>query len=318
MHFAVMPVFPPPRPRLPLLDGPLLPRLILLRLLLFRPFATGLIVLISIILLVGAAAQPSASRQIGASRFALAAVTDGRGRPVVDVGADDFMIEEAGQAREILSVRVADYPVVVVVDNGTAGRSDFLWIQKAVTRLLERLGPRPVGLVTIGGPPKLVASFEDDRAVVLERLASIEAAAASDSRPLAGAVLAAETIRASGAFFSAILVIAASPIESSNHADQEVAAPLIDSGAVMHVVLNQTSIGASDARLRTLARQTHGEFTPIYTSGSYQPAVDRLADRLTTEMLVEYLVPVGSRPLDVKIGVRLPGARVRGLGVAPQ
>jgi hypothetical protein len=51
---------------------------------------------------------------------------------------------------------------------------------------------------------------------------------------------------------------------------------------------------------------------------SYQPAFDRLAARLTTELLLEYIVPIGSKPADVKIGVRLPGARVRGLGVAPR
>jgi hypothetical protein len=35
-------------------------------------------------------------------------------------------------------------------------------------------------------------------------------------------------------------------------------------------------------------------------------------------MMIEYLVPVGSRPKDVKIGVRIIGARVRGLGVTPR
>ena len=45
---------------------------------------------------------------------------------------------------------------------------------------------------------------------------------------------------------------------------------------------------------------------------------DRLADRLTSEMMIEYLVPVGSKANDVKVGVRLAGAKVRGLGVAPR
>jgi hypothetical protein len=35
-------------------------------------------------------------------------------------------------------------------------------------------------------------------------------------------------------------------------------------------------------------------------------------------MMIEYLVPVGSKPSDVKVGVRIVGARVRGLGVAPR
>ena len=36
--------------------------------------------------------------------------------------------------------------------------------------------------------------------------------------------------------------------------------------------------------------------------------LDRLADRLTSEMMIEYLVPVGSKPKDVKVGVRIVGA----------
>jgi hypothetical protein len=70
--------------------------------------------------------------------------------------------------------------------------------------------------------------------------------------------------------------------------------------------------------IRSLAEQTHGEFTAIYSAASYQAALDRLADRLTTEMMIEYLVPPGSKPIDVRVGVRIPGAHVRGLGVAPR
>jgi hypothetical protein len=69
---------------------------------------------------------------------------------------------------------------------------------------------------------------------------------------------------------------------------------------------------------RSIAQQMHGDYTEIYASPSYQPALDRLVTRLTSELLVEYIVPVGSKPLDVTIGVRIPGARVRGLGVAPR
>ena len=47
--------------------------------------------------------------QTGSSRVSLAVVTDPRNRPVVDIGADDFVIQEAGAAREVLSVRPADY-----------------------------------------------------------------------------------------------------------------------------------------------------------------------------------------------------------------
>jgi hypothetical protein len=151
----------------------------------------------------------------------------------------------------------------------------------------------------------------------------VQPAEAEEGRPLEGAALAATTIRATGALFSAIVVVTATPAEEGGPAADGLMAPIIDSGTVMHVIVESASrssdsVSASRSLLRGLAGQTHGDFTPIYAAASYQPAIDRLATRLTTELLIEYIVPVGSRANDVKIGVRLPGARVRGLGVAPR
>jgi hypothetical protein len=68
--------------------------------------------------------------------------------------------------------------------------------------------------------------------------------------------------------------------------------------------------------IRALTDQTHGQFMTIYSAASYQVALDRLADRLSAEMMIQYIVPKGAPGAsDVKVGVRLPGARVHGLGV---
>src|SRR4051812_14231695 len=84
-----------------------------------RPIIAGhVLVLILAIVAAASAAAQSSEPQTGASRVALASVTDPRNRPLVDVSADDFVIQEAGTAREILSVRPADYPIVVLLDTG--------------------------------------------------------------------------------------------------------------------------------------------------------------------------------------------------------
>ena len=43
--------------------------------------------------------------------------------------------------------------------------------------------------------------------------------------------------------------------------------------------------------------------------------VFELADRLAIELMIQYLVPAGPKVGDVRVGVRMPGARVVGLGV---
>src|SRR5471032_522170 len=148
---------------------------------------------------VSAPAQAGAADpQTGASRVALASVTDPRNRPLVDVSADDFVIQEAGSAREILSVRPADYPIVVLLDTGSEARADFPLMQKAAAHFIERIGQRPIALGTFGGPPKMLTTFEDERQDVLTRLAAMTAEPSAGSLLLQCAGLGGETIRATG------------------------------------------------------------------------------------------------------------------------
>jgi hypothetical protein len=208
-----------------------------------------------------------------------------------------------------------------MLDTGKGGHADFPQMRKAVAHFIELIGQRPLALGTFGKSPKLVTTFEDDRETVMARLDELEADATAESVLLDGAALAGETIRSTGTLFSAIVVLSATPVDASSDAPESIA-PVVDSGAILHVIANRSisSGGSVRARpaLRGLAEQTRGEYTTIYSAASYQAALDRLADRLTNELMIEYLVPVGSKPNDVKVGVRLIGARVRGLGVAPK
>jgi hypothetical protein len=263
--------------------------------------------------------------QTGASRTALAIVSDARNRPIVDVGADDFVIQESGQPREVLSVRVADYPIVVMLDNGVDARGDFGLMRKSVERFIERLGPRPVAIGVLSDPPRMLTTFEDDREKTISELETIEVSPTAESAMLQGAAVGGEAIRATGSLFAALVILSATPFDATHGNIDRIVAPIVDSRAVLHVIANRNTLlmgrpgqVRSGQVLRSIADQTRGEFTVIYSPASYQAAVDKLTERLTTELMVEYLVPVGSKPLDAKVGVRLPGAKVRGLGVAPK
>jgi hypothetical protein len=268
--------------------------------------------------------SPTADSQTGASRVALATVLDAKNHPILDVGIDDFVIQESGAAREVLSVRPADYPIVLLLDTGLDARGDFQMIRKAAAHFLERIGQRPVAIGTLGGTPTLVAGLDDERDAVVTKLAALDAPTNAPSALLRGAALAADTIRATGALFSAIVILSSSSLDASGGSPDPMIASIIDSNAILHVVANravQATAGSGfrpAAALRALAEQSRGEFTTIYSAASFQSALDTLAERLTSELMIEYIVPVGSKPNDVKVGVRLVGARVRGLGVAPK
>jgi hypothetical protein len=285
--------------------------------------------MMSFMLVLAAAAamlgQSSADEsQTGASRVALVTVADPRGRPLLDVSADDFVIQEAGTAREILSVRPADYPIVLMIDSGIDAGPDLPMIRKAATHFIERIGQRPLAIGTFGGEPKLLTALDDDRETVMAALAALDPDANARSALMQGASLAAETIRRTGALFSAIIVLSSSSLDASQGPPDPMIASIIDSNAILHVIADRAAQATAGggyrptATVRALAQQSRGEFTTIYSAASFQAALDRLAERLTSELMIEYLVPVGSKPADVKLGVRIVGARVRGLGVAPK
>ena len=248
----------------------------------------------------------------------LATVVDGRGRPIVDIEADDVVVRETGQSRDILAVRVADYPIAVVLDNGPGGARDLEAIRRAAAWFIGRIGHRPIA-IAVADPPRLIASFDDERAVVLERLQTIKAGGSSEGL-FQAVVTAARAIQEAGAPFAAILLISAAPVGST---PAGFLTPILDSLAAVHIVVNGNPPGdASDPRarpletLRTLADQTRGELTVIFSPASYQVALDRLADRLAPELMIEYLVPsASSHGNDVSLGVRIPGARVNAKGV---
>lgn len=269
----------------------------------------------------------SALQQTGASRTALVIVEDPRARrPIVDVGADDFVVQEGTNTREILSVRPGDYPIVVLIDTGADARADLPAMRKAVARFVERIGQRPVALGTFGDPPAMITTFDDERRDLTEKLDAIAVGESGGSLLLQGAALGARTLTPFQSLFSAIVVLSASATDDSRPTADDLVGPIVNSGAMLHVIANRSAQAASAERassatatlLRTVVEQTRGQFRTIYTAASYEAALDQLAERLTSELMIEYLVPVQSKAGDVKVGVRMPGVTVRGLGVAPK
>src|SRR5580765_4800779 len=59
----------------------------------------------------------AATQAQASGRILLATVVDVTGKAQVDFGVDDFVIQEGGDAREVLDVHVADYPVIVLIDD---------------------------------------------------------------------------------------------------------------------------------------------------------------------------------------------------------
>ena len=260
--------------------------------------------------------------QSGASRVVLASVTDAQSRPLTNLSEDDFVVREGGSPREVFAVRLADYPIAVLLDNGPG--ADFDAVRRSATRFIARIGrDRPVVIGALATPQVLLTTFDDDRARVNAALDALQPEPQGRPLFLAGIARATALIGATQSPFAAVVVISATDPGAPADAGVELMAPIIDSRAAVHVVARAAAGGAGDpagtagAALRDVSAQTRGQFTAIYSAASYQSAVDRLADRLSAEMMIEFIEPPdGARSDDVKVGVRVPGSQVRGLGVS--
>ena len=66
-------------------------------------------------------------------RTLLATIVDSAGRTQVDFGIDDFVVDDGGE-REVIDARIADYPVVVLVDERNRIR-EVKTAERAATRV---------------------------------------------------------------------------------------------------------------------------------------------------------------------------------------
>jgi len=267
------------------------------------------------------------AQQIANARVVLATVTDSTNQAVVDLGPDDFLIEEQGEEREVLSVYVADYPVVVVLDNSLHSQGDIQTLREAAAGFVRRIGRRQVLLATLSDPPTLVGSFADSQADVLDRISELTINPTTILRPVEAVAMAVEAIRSATATpFLAVVVMSAGATPAPQPESKGLLSSILSSGAIVHVVSRGVRSAAPRASgyrpgfegdpLRVLADQTSGRYTTVFSAVSYSAALDQIAGHMATEMMIEYLVPSDSDAgPEVRVGVRVPGARVHGLGV---
>ena len=117
-------------------------------------------------------------------------------------------------------------------------------MRKAVAQFINRVGQRPVALGTFGAQPMMLTTFDDDRQTVLAKLEELTAEAGAGSLLLQGAALAGETMKSTGSLFSAIVIVSATPEDASRGTMEEMAAPIVDSGAAVHVIANRRAPAA--------------------------------------------------------------------------
>jgi hypothetical protein len=252
------------------------------------------------------------------SRLLLVSLIDPNGRPLLDADVDDVVIRDGGHLRDALSVRLADYPIALVVNNGRGADRDLEPIRRATLRFVERVGHRPIALTTTN-PPRVAATFDHGRAFVIEQLDKLRKGGSTDL--FQAMMTAARAVQDTGAPSTAIIVVTADPV---GIVPADFQTTMFNSRAKVHIVTQQKASNRNREirqsavdTLVALVDETHGQLITIHSPDLYQSAMDRLANLLATELMVEYLVPSGeSGGKDVRLGLRISGAKISSWTIA--
>src|SRR5262245_53407835 len=224
-------------------------------------------------------ALPAAhAQQALASRILLATVTVGN-RTTVDVDLDDFVIEEGGAPREVFDVHIADYPLVVLIDD-SAPPEESAAIRESAARFVTRVGERAVAFGTLSGP--LRASFDDEREKVLAEISADRSEASARLKPLDALHDAVRTIGETGSPLAAMVIVSSRPVEPGELESSALLTPILESHVPVHVIARRSPADAGSQGnsgtdvLRDVSNLTRGQYTTIYTPASYSIALDRL------------------------------------------
>lgn len=263
------------------------------------------------------------------TQLLLANAIDRDGNAVLDLSADEFLIEEGGRRCETVDVRPASYPIAIAIDTSGFARGPFLSMRRALHAFLGALSGRQVALYTFGAPPNRVVEFTTDLARLERAVDTVFASPTSGARPYDAVTMAARDLKALNVPITMIVVLSAGGPDNSAVAPRAMLDAVRQTRAVVNVVDFRTvraSSGLShegrpapiiseDPYLSELAQQTRGEYDRISQEGGYLASLDRIRHRLESEVIVEYAPPGEGTVDSLKVGVRLPGVTVRALGL---
>ena len=269
------------------------------------------------------------------TRLALVSVIDKDGAAVIGLEPADLIVEEGTASGQVLAVTPALYPVAVILDTSSFARDDFQPLRDAARHFIGTLSARDVVLYTSGTPATLLVDFTKDLGTVQGAVDHTFAQPTGTPHRFDAMIDAAHHLREREARVTRMVVLSAGGPDSSARTPKDVLDAILASRSIVDVIdLRQTrAAGSSNAagtlnpraltpRLRSdtdadvllaLSTRTLGRYERIVAASGYGPMLDKVRTQLLSEVLVEYVVPRDAHGL--KVGVRLPGVVVRGVGL---
>src|SRR5262245_8229575 len=171
-----------------------------------------------------------------ASRFVLARVTDAAGEPLIGLGADDFVVYEGNESRDLLNATPASYPVALLVDTSGAARRDFNMVRTAVRQFMDRMSGRDVAVYTFGERALRVVAFTRDLGKLQRAVDNLFAAPDAESHVLDAIIEAAKDIKRRESPVTLMTIVSAGANDQSNRTPREVFDAVLSTRSIVRVI----------------------------------------------------------------------------------
>jgi hypothetical protein len=255
---------------------------------------------------------------------------DANGTPVDDLAPADFVVKEGGKTRGVVAYRPAKALMqiaLIVDDNGTG------LFRSSLYRFVQRLqGKAEFAVVTVVGQPLKLTDYTMDGKVLSEVLLSLSARPGTPDggQLLQGIYDAAKELEKREAPRPVIIALTIPGDEHSTVPARHVLDKLKDSGASLHVFLVASSAARQLAPPGTKpsalleenmnlgevlgdgSKQSGGRREEIIASAGAVAGLERLAEELLHQHVIDYDLPPGTKPSDrVSVSVKRKGVSLR-------
>ena len=276
------------------------------------------------------------------ARSVLVSVSDASGQPIIGLLPEDFLLDANGMAIEALEATPARYPLVILVDTGTAAREFVTTFRAPLRKLVERTALSPIAVVTFGDTPVFAVKFTPDAQRASKGLNGLFARPETPSYLMDGLHRVAEEVKRMEVPVVDAIVVTAPSFDASRRDTDRLVRDLLASHVRVHVVAHRTRVSGNSATpapkagrsvtsadmmvytareqvavLTDIARSTGGSLQQVDLQGGLDDALQQIHARHLGEYIVDYIMPATDKPESLRLKVRLPGTRVTMMSLTP-
>jgi hypothetical protein len=272
--------------------------------------------------MIGLAATASVPAAGPTTRTVYVTVVDAQGRAVPDLTPDDFVVKEGGTLREIASVEPASEKIrlALMVEQPLVGQG---YVRTGLAEFIARMcPPAEIGLFMVSQRAEKLINFIANPYVLVDGIRELPATQTRQSAAVPDAIFEVAKQFEKAKPPRPVIVLAAIEEGQSTDDPESILIQIAKSKAQfwsVSIASGRSQVVATTGSLRLLAgrsqiigdgpQQSGGRRISILTLPAFEAGLQQVADDLSSQYLITYLLPSGVRPSS-RINVSLKRAEL--------